>query len=109
MTTEDAIRFLDHQAAQCRGRDAGEALCLLLPAMMRIMGLDRMSDVEAYAFRHGFKRDLAALPDGLAAGAMAARDMRTKNCNDSEGHSALARRAGRNPPASPVKHAAVAR
>lgn len=63
MTPEDAIRYLDHQAARCRGRDAGEALCLLLPAMMRVLGLERMEDVEAAAFRFGFKRDLEALAD----------------------------------------------
>jgi hypothetical protein len=67
MTTEDAIRFLDHQAKLCRGRDACEALCLLLPAMMRIMDLDQMEDVEALAFRHAFKRSLAALPDSRPA------------------------------------------
>jgi hypothetical protein len=66
MTPEDAIRFLDHQAKECRGKDASEALCLLLPAMMKIMRLARMDDVEARAFRHGFKRDLAALADGAS-------------------------------------------
>jgi hypothetical protein len=30
---------------------------------MKIMVLERMDDVEAAAFRHGFKRDLAALAD----------------------------------------------
>jgi hypothetical protein len=109
MTAQDSIRFLNHQAAECRGRDAGEALCLLLPAIMRILELDPMDDVEAAAFRQGFRRDLAALPDGLIARAVAARDMRTNGCNDSEGHSALARCAGRNPPASSFKQAAAAR
>lgn len=63
MTPEDAIRYLDHEAARCRGRDACEALCLLLPALMRILDLDRMEDVEALAFRYGLKRDLDALPN----------------------------------------------
>jgi hypothetical protein len=66
MKPEDSIRYLDHQAKQCRGRDAGEALCLLLPAIMRILDLEPMEDIEAAAFRHGFKRDLDALPDRLA-------------------------------------------
>jgi hypothetical protein len=66
MTTEDTIRFLDHQANECRGKDASEAFCLLLPALMEIHGLKRMDDFEAAAFRHGFKRDLDALPDRLA-------------------------------------------
>ena len=61
MTTEDAIRFLDHQARLCRGRDASEAFCLLLPAMLRVLGLERMDDLEAAAFRHGFKQDLATM------------------------------------------------
>ena len=63
MTTQDAIRYLDHQAKQCRDRDNHEAFTLLLPPMMKVLGLDRMDDVEAAAFRHGFKRDLAALAD----------------------------------------------
>jgi hypothetical protein len=66
MTTADAIRFLDHQARECRGRDAGEALCLLLPAIMEILDLERMDDLEALAFRHSFKKDLDALPNRLA-------------------------------------------
>jgi hypothetical protein len=64
MTPEDAIRYLDHQAKECRGRDASEALCLLLPALLRILELERMEDAEALAFQYGFKRDLAALVDG---------------------------------------------
>ena len=63
MTTKDAIRFLAHEAKDCRDKDTSEALCLLLPAMLRVLSLDRMDDVEAAAFRHGFKRDLAALAD----------------------------------------------
>ena len=107
MTTEDAIRFLDHQARLCRGRDACEALCLLLPAMMRIMDLDRMEDVEALAFRLRFRGELSALPDRLAA--VPAQDMRTDGPDDSEGHPAVARRSGRSPAASTFKSAPAAR
>ena len=74
MTPDDAIRYLDHQAKDCRGRDAGEALCLLLPAMMKILRMEPMDDVEAAAFRHGFKRDLAALADRPPGPALPARD-----------------------------------
>lgn len=76
MTTEDAIRYLDHEAAQCRGRDACEAFCLLLPALMKIMGLERMEDVEARAVEYGFKRDLAALAAGRPGPIVPAQVMR---------------------------------
>lgn len=62
MTFEDSIRFLDHEAAQCRGRDACEALCLLLPALMRVLDLERMEDVEAAAFKFKLKRALENHP-----------------------------------------------
>jgi hypothetical protein len=68
MTKEDAIRYLDHQAAQCRGRDACEALCLLLPALMRILELEPMDDLEARAVHYGIKLDLAALDNSGEAG-----------------------------------------
>lgn len=61
MTTTDAIRFLNHQAAKCRDRDAAEAICLLLPAMTKIMDLEPMDDFEAAAFRYAFKQDLEKL------------------------------------------------
>lgn len=62
MTTHNAIRFLHFEAAKCRDRDACEALCLLLPALMKIHGLEPMEDVEAAAFRYGFKLELEKLP-----------------------------------------------
>ncbi|MGH8022231.1 MAG: hypothetical protein ACRED1_01515 [Limisphaerales bacterium] len=62
MTTESAIRWLHHQARTCRDRDSSEAFCLLLPAMLRILELDPMEDVEAAAFRFEFKQRLHALP-----------------------------------------------
>jgi hypothetical protein len=58
VTTANAIRFLHHQAALCRDRDACEALCLLLPAMLKVMALDPMEDVEAAAFRYQFREEL---------------------------------------------------
>jgi len=51
MTPAEAVRFLDHEAVLCRERDAHEALCLLLPAMLRVLELSPMDDYEALAFR----------------------------------------------------------
>jgi len=51
MIPADALRFLDHEAAMCRDRDAHEALCLLLPALLKILELSPMDDYEALAFR----------------------------------------------------------
>ena len=47
MTSEDAIRFVDYQARQCRDRDSSEALCLLLPAILKILSLQPMTGLEA--------------------------------------------------------------
>ena len=62
MTHTNAIRFLHFEAAKCRDRDSCEAFCLLLPALLRLLELEPMQDVEAAAFRHEFKQRLAALP-----------------------------------------------
>lgn len=62
MTHANAIRFLAHQARLCRDRDSSEALCLLLPAIMRILELDPMEDVEAAAFRYEFKQRIQGIP-----------------------------------------------
>lgn len=51
MTPADALRYLDHEARLCREHDAHEALCLLLPALMRLLELHAMDDYEALAFR----------------------------------------------------------
>ena len=58
MTNENAVRFLAHQAALCRSRDDGEALCLLLPGLMRVLELEGMNDYEAAAFKDVFKHSL---------------------------------------------------
>lgn len=62
MTAYNAIRFLQFEAAKCRDRDACEALCLLLPVMVRVFDLEPMEDVEAAAFRYQFKQALQKLP-----------------------------------------------
>ena len=51
MTPADALRYLDHEARLCRDHDAHEALCLLLPALLKVMKLSPMDDYEALAFR----------------------------------------------------------
>jgi hypothetical protein len=62
VTTANAIRFLHSEAGKCRDRDACEALCLLLPAMLKVLGLEAMEDVEAAAFRYELKQRIHALP-----------------------------------------------
>ncbi len=61
MTSERAIRFLAHEASACRDRDAHEALCLLLPALMRVLDLEPMEDSEARAVAFELKQDLIGL------------------------------------------------
>ena len=51
MMPADALRFLEHEALLCRDRDAHEALCLLLPALLKVMELSPMDDFDALAFR----------------------------------------------------------
>jgi hypothetical protein len=51
MTPADALRYLDHEARLCREHDAHEALCLLMPALMKLLELSAMDDYEALAFR----------------------------------------------------------
>ena len=62
MTPHNAIRFLHFEAAKCRDRDSHEALCLLLPALLKLLELDAMEDVEAAAFRYEFKIKLQEVP-----------------------------------------------
>jgi len=50
MSADDAIRFLEHEAQLCRDRDAHEALCLLLPAMLHVLNLPAMDSADAAAF-----------------------------------------------------------
>lgn len=51
MTERDAIRYLALQASECRDRDTHEALCLLLPGLMRALELSPITDYEAREFR----------------------------------------------------------
>jgi hypothetical protein len=54
----DALRFVHFQSLECRTRDAHEALCLLLPAILKALDLDPMDGFEASAFRHQLKAKL---------------------------------------------------
>ena len=58
MIAEEAIRYLAHEAKHCRDKDAHEALCLLLPAMMQLLGLKPMDCFEALDFTIRFRDEL---------------------------------------------------
>ena len=58
MISEEALRFLAHQAKRCRDRDSAESLCLLLPAMMRLLCLEAMDDFEALDFHLQLRTEL---------------------------------------------------
>jgi|GEM_PF-2770588 len=58
MIAEEAVRYLEHEARRCRDRDAHEALCLLLPAMMQLLGLKPMDRYEALDFTIRFREEL---------------------------------------------------
>lgn len=55
MNAADALRFLAHEASNCRDHDSHEALCLWLPSMMRIFHSEPMNGYEAEAFKAEFK------------------------------------------------------
>jgi len=55
MSAQDALRYLDHQAQRCRDRDSHEALCLLLPSLMRVLDLEPMTSFEALDFWVNFR------------------------------------------------------
>jgi len=59
MTAENSLRFLGHEAERCHALavkrspdapDAHEMLCLLLPALLKVNGLEAMDSFEALAF-----------------------------------------------------------
>jgi hypothetical protein len=58
MIAEEAIRYLAHEASRCRDRDAHEALCLLLPAMCRLLCVQPMDDFESIGFQLQLKAEL---------------------------------------------------
>lgn len=58
MTAEDALRSLAFEAQRCRDRDAHEALCLRLPALLKVFSLPPMTGVEAASFDVEFHQEL---------------------------------------------------
>ena len=59
LTVEEALRFVEHQARQCRDHDSHEALCLLPVALIRQLSLPPMDDFEAEAFKFRLKQQLS--------------------------------------------------
>lgn len=58
MIAEEGIRYLEHEARHCRDKDAHEALCLLLPAMLKVLCLNPMDDFEALDFTYKLRDEL---------------------------------------------------
>lgn len=81
MTAEQALRFAAYEAAECRDRDAHEALCLLFPPMLRVLALEPMTDREAQAFRRELKLLLASGQSGTFR-ATVRRDNRTPDADN---------------------------
>lgn len=69
MTGENALRFLAHEAALCRHRDAHEMHVLLYPAMLRVLCLAEMDELEAKAFRFVLHEELRRLSEPVMTGA----------------------------------------
>lgn len=64
MNVHDALAFLEHEAGRClearrRGDlDAGEMLCLLVPALCKICHVPPMTPIEAGEFRQRLRETL---------------------------------------------------
>ena len=59
VTSDQALRFVAYEAGWCRHRDSHEALCLLLPPLLRALSLPQMDSFEAERFRRELKQWLA--------------------------------------------------
>lgn len=55
---EECLRFIASQAAFCRQKETHEALCILVPALMKMTGLIPMNGYEETEFRKTFKAAL---------------------------------------------------
>jgi len=60
MTAEDGLRFIAYEADWCRTKDEAEAICLLLPPLLVVLGLEPMNGYEAEVFRAEVKAKLMA-------------------------------------------------
>ncbi|HMP83232.1 MAG TPA: hypothetical protein PKA41_11075 [Verrucomicrobiota bacterium] len=60
-TATEALRYLHYEAARCHDRDSHEALCLLLPAVMKVLALHAMDDFEAADFKKNFRIALSTV------------------------------------------------
>jgi hypothetical protein len=58
ITLTNSLRFLADQSTLCRDRDAHEALCLLVPSLMRVLQLTPMNGYESDNFRKQFREAL---------------------------------------------------
>jgi len=58
MSSDDALRFLAYEAAYCRDRDSAEALCLVLPPLLRFLKLEPMDGYTADEFKRELKQKL---------------------------------------------------
>ena len=62
MNAADALRYLDNQARRCRDRDSHEALCLLIPALLKVLNLEPMDNLAALDFQYDLKAALRENP-----------------------------------------------
>jgi len=62
MTAENALRFAANQARRCRDRDSAESLCLLFPALLKVLKLEPMDDLQALDFRLELRAALKEKP-----------------------------------------------
>jgi hypothetical protein len=60
MSSDDALRFLAYEASFCRDRDSAEALCLVLPPLLRYLELQPMDGYTAEEFKRELKIRLHA-------------------------------------------------
>jgi hypothetical protein len=58
VNAEQALQLLDNQAKWCRSKEDHEMLCLLLPALLRVLNLKPIDDFQAKQLRDELRRSL---------------------------------------------------
>lgn len=58
MNATEALRFIEHEASYCRSHDSHEALCLLIPAVLKALELQPMNGYEAETFKAELRENL---------------------------------------------------